>query len=323
MNKYTIFVGVDVSKDNFDTYDFNIGHQQYINEVKGFKSFCKSLVKESCVVMEATGSYHQQLALYLYESGISVSIVNPLSVKRFIQMKLRKNKTDKSDAKMIAYYGKEQKPGLWEPTPEYISMCRMIQKTIGLYLKQQTAIKNQLHSLKSKGIESGKLVRSLKRQRRSTDNEINKLEDENAKLLNKHESELLTNLQSIPGIGKKTAMLLISGTNAFSTFENHKQVSSYLGLAPMEYSSGSSINKKSRISKTGDVRIRNHLFMCSFTACNCNPQCKALYNRIVSKGKSKKLALIAVCNKLLKQSFAIAKSGLRYDPAYRSTLSKQ
>ena len=244
MNKYTIFVGVDVSKDNFDTYDFNIGHQQYINEVKGFKSFCKSLVKESCVVMEATGSYHQQLALYLYESGISVSIVNPLSVKRFIQMKLRKNKTDKSDAKMIAYYGKEQKPGLWEPTPEYISMCRMIQKTIGLYLKQQTAIKNQLHSLKSKGIESGKLVRSLKRQRRSTDNEINKLEDENAKLLNKHESELFTNLQSIPGIGKKTAMLLISGTNAFSTFENHKQVSSYLGLAPMEYSSGSSINKK-------------------------------------------------------------------------------
>lgn len=323
MNKYTIFVGVDVSKDHFDTYDFNIGHQQYINEVKGFKSFCKSLVKESCVVMEATGSYHQQLALYLYESGISVSIVNPLSVKRFIQMKLRKNKTDKSDAKMIAYYGKEQKPGLWEPTPEYISMCRMIQKTIGLYLKQQTAIKNQLHSLKSKGIESGKLVRSLKRQRRSTDNEINKLEDENAKLLNKHESELFTNLQSIPGIGKKTAMLLISGTNAFSTFENHKQVSSYLGLAPMEYSSGSSINKKSRISKTGDVRIRNHLFMCSFTACNCNPQCKALYNRIVSKGKSKKLALIAVCNKLLKQSFAIAKSGLRYDPAYRSTLSKQ
>ena len=323
MNKYTIFIGVDVSKDKFDTYDSNIGHQQYNNDEKGYKSFCKRVVKESCVVMEATGSYHQQLAFYLYQSGISVSIVNPLSVKRFIQMKLRKNKTDKSDAKMIAHYGEEQRPGLWEPTPEYISMCRMIQKTIGLYLKQQTAIKNQQHSLMSKGIESGILVRSLKRQLRTIEKEINKLEHENAKLISKAEPELLANLQSIPGIGKKTAMLLISGTNAFSTFENHKQVSSYLGLAPMEYSSGSSIKKKSRISKTGDVRIRNHLFMCSFTACECNPQCKALYDRIVSKGKSKKLALIAVCNKLIKQSFAIAKSGLRYDPAYKSRLLQQ
>jgi transposase len=88
----------------------------------------------------------------------------------------------------------------------------------------------------------------------------------------------------------------------------------------MEYSSGASVSKKSRISKTGDARIRNHLFMCSFTACERNPQCKALYERIVAKGKSKKLALIAVCNKLLKQSLAIAKSGIPYDPQYKSKL---
>jgi len=60
--------------------------------------------------------------------------------------------------------------------------------------------------------------------------------------------------------------------------------------------------------------------MCSFTACKNNKACKALYDRIVAKGKSKKLALIAVCNKLLKQAFAIAKSGLIYDETYRSTL---
>jgi hypothetical protein len=60
--------------------------------------------------------------------------------------------------------------------------------------------------------------------------------------------------------------------------------------------------------------------MCSFTACERNPHCKALYERIVAKGKSKKIALIAVCNKLLKQSFAIAKSGIPYDPHYKSKL---
>ncbi len=74
------------------------------------------------------------------------------------------------------------------------------------------------------------------------------------------------------------------------------------------------------ISKAGNPKIRNNLFLCSFTAHKCNPQCQALYTRLVAKGKSKKLALIAVANKLLKQAFAIAKSGINYDPNYRSVL---
>ena len=69
-------------------------------------------------------------------------------------------------------------------------------------------------------------------------------------------------------------------------------------------------------------KVRNLFFMCSFNACKYNKACKAIYNRIVAKGKSKKLALIAVCNKLLKQAFAIAKSGLIYDDEYRSVLVK-
>lgn len=320
MSEYTNFVGLDVSKDKLDYYDFVSGHSQYKNGKDGFKQICKGLPDNCCVVMEATGSYHHLIASYLYESGVPVSIVNPLSVKRFIQMKLRKIKTDKSDAKLIAEYGREQQPKLWEPAPDYIMMCRMIQRTISQYVKHQTALKNKLHSLESKGISKGVLVRSLKLNIKNLVSGIKKLEEEILQLIKQYEPELLTNLQSIPGIGKKTAILLISGTNAFSTFENHKQIISYLGLAPMEYRSGSSVSKKSKISKTGDARIRNHLFMCSFTACERNPQCKALYERIIAKGKSKKLALIAVCNKLLKQSFAIAKSGIPYDPHYKSKL---
>lgn len=320
MSEYTNFVGIDVSKDKLDYYDFISEHSQFKNCVSGFKSLINVLPEDCCVVMEATGSYHNQLARYLFESGIPVSIVNPLSVKRFIQMKLRKSKTDKSDAKLIAQYGREQKPKLWIPSPDYIVMCRMIQTTISQYLKHRTSLKNKLHSLISQGISKGVLVRNLNRNIKNLAKEIKKLEEEAATLIKNYSPELFTNLQSIPGIGKKTALLLISGTNAFSTFENYKQVCSYLGLAPVEHSSGTSINKKSRISKTGDARIRNHLFMCSFTACERNPQCKALYDRIVAKGKSKKLALIAVCNKLLKQSLAIAKSGIPYDPNYRSRL---
>ena len=70
-------------------------------------------------------------------------------------------------------------------------------------------------------------------------------------------------------------------------------------------------------------KVRNHLFLFSFTACKCKPQCNALYDRIVNKGKSKKLALIAVVNKLIKQAYGIAKSELDYDPNFKSVLVKR
>ena len=151
-------------------------------------------------------------------------------------------------------------------------------------------------------------------------NELSKLENEIELLIKENEPEMLSNLLSIPGIGKKTAMLLISSSNAFRSFETFKQLSAFYGLSPCEHTSGVSIRGRSRITKKGNPYIRKHLFMCSFTASEHNNACKALYERIINKGKSKKLALIAVCNKLLKQSFAIAQSGVPYNSEYRSRL---
>ena len=78
---------------------------------------------------------------------------------------------------------------------------------------------------------------------------------------------------------------------------------------------------RSRITKMGNAKLRNLLFMCSFSACKHNKACREIYERIIAKGKSKKLALIAVCNKLLKQAFAIAKSGLPYNEKFVSKLA--
>ncbi|MDP2162586.1 MAG: IS110 family transposase [Flavobacterium sp.] len=317
MHKNSEFIGIDVSKDTFDVWSPVFGHQSLDNNEKGFKEFQKLTSKNAWCVMESTGSYHQQLAHYLYTKQIQVSVVNPLVVKRFIQMKLQHNKTDKSDAKMIALFGQEQPLDLWVPDPKYIEECKILNTSIALYFKQSTALKNKLHSLESKG-SKGIVLQSLKRQIKQFQKEISILETRVESLIKEHESEMLTNISSISGIGKKTAMMLISNTYAFKSFDHYTQVSAYFGLSPIERTSGSSIRGRSRISKKGNPAVRNHLFMCSFTACQYNPQCKALYERIVAKGKSKKLALIAVCNKLLKQSFAIAKSGIPYDPKYRS-----
>lgn len=321
MSKIKQIIGIDVSKLTLDIYDESYGHSSYSNDVKGFKKLLKHYDSNCHYVMEATGCYHQQLAMFLYKHDRAVSVVNPLIIKRFIQMKLQKLKTDKSDAKMICNYGSEQGLELWEPSPDYLNKCKRTYSVISLYLKQTTAIKNTLHSLVASGILKGKMVRSLNRQLKSLKKEITTLELEISSLIKEFDSHLFTSLKSIPGIGNKTALLLIIHTNGFRDFESYKQVISYFGLAPMERSSGTSVRGRTRINKSGEGTLRNHLFMCSFTACTSNPQCKALYDRLVNKGKSKKLALIAVCNKLIKQAFGIAKSGLIYDPNYRSVLS--
>lgn len=313
MNKITIFVGIDISKDTIDVYDALEGHFQFNNNLKGFSLFKKRLSADHWCVMEATGCYHQRLAIYLYERGIRLSVVNPLVIKRFIQMKLNHVKTDRSDAKMICGYAAEQALALWSPDAGYIVECKRYQSAIRLYFKQRTALKNMLHSLLTSGQANGKLVRSIKRQIRHLDKEIDLLESEMEQLIRSNEQGLFSRLNTIPGIGKKTAMILIVSTNGFRDFESASQVSSFFGLAPNERSSGSSVRGRTRISKIGDPLLRNHLFLCSFTACVHNPQCKALYDRIVLKGKSKKLALIAVCNKLIKQAYGISRSGLDYD----------
>jgi transposase len=115
-------------------------------------------------------------------------------------------------------------------------------------------------------------------------------------------------------------MFMIVLSDGFKKFESAKQFTCYIGMSPVEKRSGSSVRGRSGISKQGNPKLRNLLFMCSFNACKSNKACRELYERIVAKGKSKKLPLIAVANKLMKQAFAIAKSGLIYDPEFRSTL---
>lgn len=318
MNKIKQFFGIDISKDVFDVVDYADNHYQFKNDQSGFKEFGKILTHQSHCVMEVTGSYYQALATWLYSKSVDVSVVNPLSVKRFIQMRLKTSKTDKLDAQMIRLYSESENPELWKPPSQYIIEANELHKLIVLLLRQRTALKNKLHGIKSKGVTTTAVVMSLRRQIRNLDNEVSALELKLESVVKSHQADLMSRLCSIPGIGKRTAIYLIVLTQGFEKFENSRQLISYFGLNPTIHESGSSIRGRSRISKTGNNHIRNLLFMCSFTACEHNKSCQEIYQRITAKGKSKKLALIAVANKLLKQSLAIAKSGLYYDENFRS-----
>jgi transposase len=320
MDKDTTYFGIDISKDVFDVTDSNGDYGQFENNRKGFKIFLKQLNKFSHCVMEATGYYHYQLAYFLQEKVIKVSVENPLSVKRFIQMKLSKIKTDKSDSKLICEYAQYTKLKLWEGHSKQQQECLQITRAISTYTKQITMIKNKIHGEEVLGIPSKLTLRSLKRVLKFTKKEIVNLEETLLNLVKQNYQDLHTRLKTIPGIGPKTSLMLIVLTDGFNRFKSASELCSYSGLTPIIRQSGTSVNGRARISKIGNKKLRNLLFMCSFNACKYNKACKAIYERIVAKGKSKKLALMAVCNKLLKQAFAIAKSGLIYDESYKSVL---
>jgi len=320
MYKYTEIYGVDISKDVFDVQNSKGDYFQLSNDEKGFKKFVKKLSKSELVVMEATGYYHYCLAQYLYQQGYMVSVVNPLSVKRFIQMKLSKIKTDKSDAKAICDYAIFNEVPLYTAKDESQAECLQLIRLIAIYIKQNTALKNKIHGEETLGIPSKVVLRSLKRSLKAVVKEIKVLEVRLTELVKDHQQSQLTLLKSIPGMGVKTAIMLIVMTDGFNRFENSKQLCSYAGITPIIRESGSSVRGRSRISKMGNQKLRNLLFLCSFSACKYNKACKELYDRIVAKGKSKKLALIAVANKLLKQACAIAKSGRPYDENFVSVL---
>ena len=322
MSKDMNYFGIDISKDVFDVTDSKSSHHQFKNTHKGFKAFLKLLDTTSHCVMEATGYYHYQLAYFLRDNDIDVSVENPLSVKRFIQMKLSKIKTDKSDSKLICEYAQQVELKLWEGQSKHQIECLQITRLLSVYTKQSTMVKNKVHGEEVLGNPSLFVVRSLKRSLKSTQKEMAILEERLLRLVRQTHQDLLTRLETIPGIGRKTAIMLIVLTDGFNRFASASELCSYSGLTPLIRQSGSSVNARARISKMGNKKLRNLLFMCSFNACKYNKACRELYERIVAKGKSKKLALIAVCNKLLKQAFAIAKSSLIYDETYRSTLVK-
>jgi transposase len=130
---------------------------------------------------------------------------------------------------------------------------------------------------------------SYERMIKQVNKEIRLLEQSLETLLKEHEGKKMRALNTIPGIGKRTISMMIIATDGFRKIDNYRQLSSWAGLSPKEYSSGKSIRGKVRISKMGGRELRNLLYMCSLTAIKCNKACKELYYRLKEKGKNGKL----------------------------------
>lgn len=157
------------------------------------------------------------------------------------------------------------------------------------------------------------LAASLGRALANLEEEIADVETQLEALVKKECAPVYGPLRSIPGIGPKTALMLLTLTRGFTRFGSSAQLACFAGLAPAHYQSGTSLKGSGHLIKMGAGQLRRLLYMAAIRAKEANPACRALYERRRSAGKAKLVALLAVAHKLLRQAFSVAKWGRKFD----------
>ena len=318
-------IGIDVSKDKLDCAwlreQDRLKTKVVANKLTGWQELLDWTLKntglaitEHHFVMEATGIYHEQLATFLYEAGAKVSVVNPAQVKFYAQGLGVRSKNDKKDSVVLARYGLKENPKPWQPEVEEIRTLKALLARFDGIEKDLQREKNRQEKAQH-ALAPDEVIHSLNliiAQLESEQQRLDKLIEEH---INKHDKlkENKALLESIPAVGKviATRMLMVIGSRQF---EDAHQCAAYLGLVPVQHESGSSVKGRARLSKAGNPVIRAKLYMAAVVAIRYNPDIKAQYERLTSKGKSKMSALGAAMRKLVQICFGVLKHQQPYQP---------
>lgn len=315
-----VAVGIDVSKKTLDvavTLDGKevVSSGQFANDTKGHKALQKWVNKqmrkhgadEAHYTMEATGIYSESLHEYLSEAGEAVSVENPIKVKSFSQMQMRRTKTDAVDAAVIAQYAWITKPALTPPAEPAIkrlrALVRHVEHLTGRRAQEANRLEGANDTLVIKSIKA--IVKRYDQEIEKTMQEIGRHIDDNPDM--KKKRDLLT---SIPGIGEKLASQILSELKG-ETMRVKAQVA-HAGLAPRQRISGSSVKGKTQLCKMGNARLRRALYMPTMSAIQYNPHIREFYMKKVSQGKHKMVALCACMRKLLVIALGVLKNEVPY-----------
>lgn len=315
------FVGIDVSKATLDvaaiSADGEVRDWRGSNDESGFCDL-KAWLAGLCdcrVVMEATGSYHRQLAVALAAMQAHVSVLNPAQVSYFVKSQLRRNKTDKADALMLALYAKERRPAASRVTN---TVLQSIAREISALQDDITRLKNRLEAARH-GVVHPEVTASLERRIRALEDERDALQRELEREAKRFNAVDVALLESIPGVGTKTACFFLAEVGDVRRFASASKLVAFAGLTPMQVQSGSSVNKRSRITRMGSARLRRLAYMPGLVGVRHNPVLRAFYERLVAAGKSKKAALIACVAKLLRIIYGVLIHRQPFNPNYATS----
>jgi len=253
------------------------------------------------------------VAIYLHDAGHVVSVVNPARIKGFAQSELLRTKTDKLDAALIARFCLAMKPCPWSPPLPKIRSLKALVRRVDSLIDMRSQEKNRI----STAHESVSLL--IKDHISYLNQEIEKIRQQIADLIGqspdlKKKKDLL---DSIPALGKATIPHILAELDDLEKFNHVRELVAFIGLAPKETLSGSSIKGKPRICKIGNARLRRALYMPALVSIQCNPVMIAFYNRLKDKGKNGKVIVCAIMRKLVHVIFGVLKSGKEYDPNFK------
>ena len=318
------YIGIDVSKDSFvAAYPKKSGYstKTFLNTTSGVRQFISSLPEDCHCVMEATGNYSMLLLYLLQQANIIVSMENPQKIKHFARAMLSTTKTDEIDAKLIALYGEKMEPAPYKIPSESIILLKQKRTVLRQLKKQLIAMTNMQHAMSVLPKQDPTAKVAIEQTIKFLRKQISKLEDEITHLSNKEFKRQMELLTSIKGIGENIASALILATGGFTYFSSAKQISRFLGLCPTYQQSGTSVNVKGHINRNGDTHLRSLMYVVAFSSIRSNTACKETYERLRSRGKSGRVAIIAIANKLIRQAFAVVTNNRPYIDGYVSSLA--
>ena len=271
-------------------------------------SLKKNNRKQIHFCMEATGVYSMSVASSLREKHQALlSIVNPAQIKTFARLQMRRSKTDQIDAEIIRNYAETQAPPLWQPASKALQQLTALVTQLDAIKECQGQWRNRHHAQGFLPDLPKEVIKTQRSIERSLETQLQRIETA-IKNLCASESALAQQvalLCTITGVADKTAVKLLAYGQNWLTDKSAKALTAHAGLAPQHHQSGTSINRKARIDKRGNPKLRKTLYMPALVAAYKNPVLKLFYQRLVTNGKPKKLALVAIMRKLLIISRAI------------------
>jgi transposase len=274
--------------------------------------------QQTLVVMEATSTYWLALAWCLLEADFVVSVVNPSQPKHFARMQLRRAKTDALDAQLLLQFAQMTHPEPWTPPPP---ICEQLQQRLAyrddlLHIRTQQG--NRLHALQHNPHADHSLVQRLEQHLTFLQADIAALTAEIEHLLHSHHAwtDATQRLLTIPGIGPISAAWLLVATHCFARCDSPAQAAAFAGLAPHPRDSGTSKRGKRTVGGAGHAQLRRVLYMASAPASRFNPVLKPFYQRLLDKGKPKKVARCAVARKLIHIAWAVVVKQRDFDPDF-------
>lgn len=330
----TLVVGVDIAKKDF-AVAYRVGAVtvdlgKFDNNAEGYAAL-QSRLAQACtehglsqiqVVLEATGGYEAALLAYAYEQGWGVSMPNPKKVRDWAKGVGYRVKTDRVDARILAHYGVERQPPLRPQLAVEVTQLDSL-------LKRRQDLEQTLHQEQTRLSEMAgrpglapQVEESLRQVIEALTQALASIEQAIEDLTAKHEplQTQMVRLLALPGVGPKVVLPLL-----VKLFQWHNLTSgegdaaglvAYIGLDPQPYESGRSVRKHAGISKMGDSEVRRLLYMGALGGVRGNNPLKPFYQRLVGRGKAKKVALVAAARKILVWAWTLFSRQIDWNPDF-------